>query len=122
MESEYQWLSSGNMMKKLCWTILLVVISSVIILLEKVLLTPRRIRLMLEKQGINGPKPSFLFGNISELRQIHLQSPASADSFNEEWICSLFPHFHTWKQHYGMSNLHFIFLVLFFRMLHNILV
>lgn len=108
MESEYQWLS----LKNVIWTIWLIVISSVIILVEKVLLKSGRIRLVLEKQGINGPKPTFLFGNLSEIQQIQSQSQShsSANSFNEEWFYSLFPYFHAWKKRYGMSNLHFIFL------------
>lgn len=104
MEFEYQWLSSENVMKKLCWTIGLMVITSVIILLEKVWLKPRRIRSVLEKQGIKGPKPSFPFGNVSEMQQLRPQPPASADS-SEEWAYSLFPYFHIWKQQFGMSKL-----------------
>ncbi|KAI5445396.1 hypothetical protein KIW84_013580 [Lathyrus oleraceus] len=94
MELEYQWV-----MGKLWWTVGLIVISSVIILVEKVLLKPRRIRSVIEKQGINGPKPSFPYGNISEMQQIRPQPSASADPY-QEWIHSLFPYFQTWKQRY----------------------
>ncbi|XP_058761437.1 cytochrome P450 714A2-like [Vicia villosa] len=94
MELEYQWL------KKLWWTVGLIVISSVVILVEKVILRPRRIRKMLEKQGIKGPKPSFPFGNVTEMQKIRPQRPESAD-ITEDWVYSLFPYFHTWKQQYG---------------------
>ncbi|CAI8589623.1 unnamed protein product [Vicia faba] len=94
MEFEYEWL------KKLWWTVGLIVISSVVILVEKVLLRPRRIRKTLEKQGIKGPKPSFPFGNVTEMQQIRPQRPKYAD-ITEEWVYSLFPYFHTWKQQYG---------------------
>lgn len=99
MELEYQWL------KKLWWTVGLIVISSVIVLVEKVFLKPRRIRTILEKQGIKGPKPSFPFGNVTEMQQIRPQPSASADS-TEDWVNSLFPYFQTWKQQYGISNFH----------------
>ncbi|KAJ1407194.1 Cytochrome P450 [Sesbania bispinosa] len=52
------------------------------------------------KQGINGPKPSFPFGNISEMQQIHHQPSLSLDAL-DQWVYSIFPYFHTWKQRYG---------------------
>lgn len=63
---------------------------------------------MLEKQSIRGPKPSFPFGNVTEMQQIRPQRPESAD-ITEDWVYSLFPYFHTWKQQYGMPNYHFLF-------------
>ncbi|KHN29466.1 Cytokinin hydroxylase [Glycine soja] len=55
---------------------------------------------MLQKQGINGPKPSFPFGNVSEMQQIN-QPPSLSLEALDEWAYSLYPYFHTWKQRYG---------------------
>ncbi|KAG5008400.1 hypothetical protein JHK85_026942 [Glycine max] len=54
---------------------------------------------MLQKQGINGPKPSFPFGNDSEMQQIN-QPPSLSLEALDEWAYSLYPYFHTWKQRY----------------------
>ncbi|XP_019451530.1 PREDICTED: cytochrome P450 714A1-like isoform X1 [Lupinus angustifolius] len=88
------------MMNEIFWSTIVIVICSVIILFQKLWLKPQRIRSMLQKQGINGPKPSFPFGNISEMLRIHHQPPQSSNDL-DKWVYSIFPYFHTWKQHYG---------------------
>ncbi|KAK7266926.1 hypothetical protein RIF29_19587 [Crotalaria pallida] len=100
MEVEGQWQFSERVVKEICWSALLIVVCSVIILCKKLWLGPQRIRSMIQKQGISGPKPSFPFGNIWEMQRIHHQPPESANAF-DRWFYSVFPYFHTWKQQYG---------------------
>ncbi|XP_061375493.1 cytochrome P450 714A1-like, partial [Gastrolobium bilobum] len=96
-----QWQGSERVMKETCWSLVLLFAFTVILILcNKLWLKPQRIRSVLKKQGINGPKPSFPFGNISEMQTSHQQIPLSVDAF-DQWVYSLFPYLHTWKQHYG---------------------
>ena len=41
---------------------------------KALVLNPRRLRSKLVKQGIRGPPPSLLFGNVSEVKRIQLQN------------------------------------------------
>ncbi|KAF1877692.1 hypothetical protein Lal_00040410 [Lupinus albus] len=101
MEGEGQWqFHPERMVKEICYSALLIVLCTVIILCQKLWLRPRRIRSVLQKQGISGPTPSFPFGNISEMQRIHHEPPESANAF-DKWFYSIFPYFHTWKQQYG---------------------
>lgn len=101
MAAEGQWqFHPERMVKEICWSVLFIVVCSVIILFEKVWLRPQRIRSVLRKQGIRGPKPSFPYGNISEMQRIHHQPPVSVNSL-DKWVSSIFPYFHVWKQQYG---------------------
>ncbi|KAI4355959.1 hypothetical protein L6164_000015 [Bauhinia variegata] len=97
-------------MEEVFWSVALVAISIVIVIAklvcENVWLEPRRIRSVLEKQGIKGPKPSFLFGNISEMSSIQVQSHSDLDESasslsSDHWLQSLFPFFQTWKKNHG---------------------
>ncbi|KAG8475030.1 hypothetical protein CXB51_031808 [Gossypium anomalum] len=59
-----------------------------------VLLKPKKLRLKLQNQGIKGPCPSFLYGNIHEMKRIQLQALATAKSahkdlkpdFSHHWV------------------------------------
>ncbi|CAL0299177.1 unnamed protein product [Lupinus luteus] len=101
MEGEGKWqFHPERMVKEICYSALLIILCTVIILCQKLWLRPRRIRSVLQKQGINGPKPSFPYGNISEMQRIHHEPPESANAF-DKWFYSIFPYFHAWKQQYG---------------------
>ncbi|KAK7266929.1 hypothetical protein RIF29_19590 [Crotalaria pallida] len=89
-------------MKEIFWSGVVIVICSVIALCKKLWLQPRRIRSILQKQGISGPKPSFPLGNISEMLRIQHQPPGSVDDLNK-WVYSLFPYFCTWMQRYDST-------------------
>ncbi|KAG4925416.1 hypothetical protein JHK87_050956 [Glycine soja] len=99
MEAEGQWQISE---REICWSVVFIATCSIIILLYvKLWYRPQRIRSVLQKQGINGPKPSFPFGNISEMQQLPNQlAPVSLEAL-DEWAYSIFPYFHTWRQLYG---------------------
>ncbi|CAK9154560.1 unnamed protein product [Ilex paraguariensis] len=71
------------------------------------LLKPQRLRLKLRRQGIDGPKPSFMMGNIPEIK--HMKSMVKLSEFSsDKWEQSppldtssiLFPHFNQWTKQY----------------------
>ncbi|GAV71499.1 p450 domain-containing protein [Cephalotus follicularis] len=68
-------------------------------------LRQERSRSKLQKQGITGPPPSFLLGNIPEMTRIKLQV-APRDEQNvgfiaHEWFSTVFPHIIKWQNEYG---------------------
>ncbi|XP_077230926.1 cytokinin hydroxylase-like [Tasmannia lanceolata] len=65
-------------------------------------LTPRRIRKVMEKQGIRGPKPSFLVGNLKEMASI-ISKTTSSDmgSINHDIVSRILPHYILWSKQYG---------------------
>jgi len=73
-------------------------------------LRPERLRQKLRSQGVKGPKPSFLFGNIQEMRRIQQQLTEShqeqeagiTDRFSSNYVATLFPYFLHWSRVYGM--------------------
>ena len=75
-------------------------------------LRPERLRQKLRSQGVKGPKPSFLFGNIQEMRRIQQQLTESrqeqeagiTDRFSSNYVATLFPYFLHWSRVYGMLH------------------
>ncbi|KAI5684276.1 hypothetical protein M9H77_05504 [Catharanthus roseus] len=66
------------------------------------LLTPRRIKKIMEKQGIHGPKPRFLVGNILDMSSLISKSTAKdMDFINHDIVGRLMPHFVLWSKTYG---------------------
>ncbi|XP_057972790.1 cytochrome P450 714C2-like [Malania oleifera] len=84
-------------------------------LLEAVWLKPRRVRLELAAQGITGPPPYFLLGNIPQLKSIlssssSTQAAAAATEGDDNGgnaqmqhapVSALFPFLHQWREKYG---------------------
>ncbi|XP_057979700.1 cytochrome P450 714C2-like [Malania oleifera] len=78
-------------------------------------LNPRLLRRNLRRQGIGGPSPSFLVGNIPDIKRLHLQanlkssSSPPADSTHEkhhlahDWPTRLFPYIQHWQKEYGLT-------------------
>lgn len=69
-------------------------------------LKPKRVRLRLERQGIRGPAPSFLLGNIPEIKRIQSQkaqsiTPKDHVPVAHDWHSTLFSHIVQWRQQYG---------------------
>ncbi|CAK7323462.1 unnamed protein product [Dovyalis caffra] len=67
-------------------------------------LKPERLRSVLRKQGVRGPSPSLLLGNICEIR--NSQSTTVKASANEPPVfhncaAALFPFFEQWRKRYG---------------------
>lgn len=74
------------------------------LLYSGLVLKPGRLRSVLRKQGIRGPSPSLLLGNISEIRKS--QSTTVKASTNEPPVfhncaATLFPFFEQWRKQYG---------------------
>ncbi|KAF2909220.1 hypothetical protein DAI22_11g010500 [Oryza sativa Japonica Group] len=76
-------------------------------------LRPERLRQKLRSQGVRGPKPYFLFGNIPEMRRIqqlaksaHEQEAGSTDMFSSNYVATLFPYFLHWSRVYGSIYLY----------------
>ncbi|KAG0490961.1 hypothetical protein HPP92_007824 [Vanilla planifolia] len=72
------------------------------IILSTYFLTPRRIRRAMEKQGITGPKPRFLHGNLPEVAAL-LSKSTSVDvpSVDHDIVGRLLPHYLLWSRIYG---------------------
>lgn len=69
---------------------------------------PERLRKKLLLQGINGPAPSFFYGNFKDIVRIHkeiaMEKPNhdAVDRFSHDFGSYLFPHIRKWRQDYGM--------------------
>lgn len=96
-----------------CWSVVLIVVLSVLKrVLSQMWLKPARIRSVLSKQGIRGPRPSFLVGNIPEMQKIQstitnmitLQKQPSDDQrVQHNWDSSMFPYLQQWTREYGIK-------------------
>ncbi|KAL7232058.1 hypothetical protein ACSBR2_010136 [Camellia fascicularis] len=65
-------------------------------------ITPRRIKKIMEKQGVRGPKPRFLVGNILDMASLVSKSTArDMDSISHDIVDRLLPHFLHWSKLYG---------------------
>ncbi|EEF45621.1 cytokinin hydroxylase [Ricinus communis] len=66
------------------------------------LLTPRRIKKIMEKQGVRGPQPRPLTGNILDVTALVSQSTSrDCDYVHHDIVYRLLPHFVTWSKQYG---------------------
>ena len=64
----------------------------------------------MENQGVRGPKPRFLVGNIMDMAALVSKSTSTdMDSISHDTVGRLLPHFVAWSKQYG-TNL-FLFLL-----------
>ncbi|KAL2249001.1 cytochrome P450 714A1 [Sesamum indicum] len=76
-------------------------------LLEILWVKPWRIRRKLQAQGIKGPKPWLLYGNVWEMQKIQESAKESSgkndgDEFvAHDYTSTLFPYFEQWRRQYG---------------------
>uniref|UniRef100_A0A7N2LHN0 Cytochrome P450 n=1 Tax=Quercus lobata TaxID=97700 RepID=A0A7N2LHN0_QUELO len=73
---------------------------------DALILKPERLRSKLRKQGIRGPPPSFLLGNINDMKK--MKSTASKTQPGEQALthnCSsaVFPFLDLWRKQYGFT-------------------
>ena len=77
-----------------------------------------RVRRKLRMQGIQGPPPSFLHGNLPDMQRIKAQaSKVASDSHSHQFqerdfTASLFPYFEHWRKQYGTLLCFFFFLII----------
>ncbi|XLR30426.1 hypothetical protein S83_058326 [Arachis hypogaea] len=82
-----------------------------VLLYNNLVVKPKRIRSKLSNQGINGPTPTFLLGNIREIMKacqliITTSKSRSVEVPHLHEIAPLtFPFLNTWKQKYGQMFL-----------------
>lgn len=72
-----------------------------------------RVRRKLWMQGIRGPSPSFIYGNLPEMQKIQTKAaataavrttpstPNNAEIVAHDYTSSLFPYFVHWRKEYG---------------------
>jgi len=65
--------------------------------------TPLRIKKIMEMQGVRGPKPSFLTGNILDMASL-VSKTTSQDmkTISHDIVGRLLPHFLLWSTQFGM--------------------
>ncbi|KAL0539814.1 hypothetical protein IC582_024035 [Cucumis melo] len=66
------------------------------------------VRRKLRAQGVTGPPPSILYGNLPEMQKIQLQTAAMASPLHcasaivaHDYTSTLFPYFVEWRKQYG---------------------
>lgn len=81
---------------------------------------PKRIRSILRKQGIDGPPPTFLLGNLREIRKaVSRKSKAPTKEAPTYHNCAdfIFPFFKQWRSQYGTPHtFHGYLIIPFIRM------
>ncbi|KAH6793836.1 hypothetical protein C2S52_004313 [Perilla frutescens var. hirtella] len=74
------------------------------------ILRPRRLRSRIVKQGIRGPVPSILYGNIPDIKMItQSQKPLvknSPEKIVHDWFPAVFPHLEQWRNEFGLTFLY----------------
>ncbi|KAL0452626.1 UNVERIFIED_CONTAM: cytochrome [Sesamum latifolium] len=76
-------------------------------LLEILWVKPWRIRRKLQAQGVKGPKPWLLYGNVWEMQKIQESAKKNSgkndgDEFvAHDYTSTLFPYFELWRRQYG---------------------
>lgn len=78
-------------------------------LFNRVWLKSKKIRKKLQMQGIKGPPPSFLHGNLTEMHKIQFQATKTASNHADQilahdYTSTLFPYFEHWRKEYGMNK------------------
>ncbi|XP_030529137.1 cytokinin hydroxylase-like [Rhodamnia argentea] len=64
--------------------------------------TPRRIKKIMERQGVRGPTPRLLVGNILDMASLVAKSTSdNMDSIRHDVVPRLLPHYVLWSQQYG---------------------
>ncbi|EEF35958.1 cytochrome P450 714C2 [Ricinus communis] len=69
-------------------------------------LKPERLRSILKKQGINGPPPTLVLGNIREIKKSQSSkvgnvTPTSQPPVTHNCAADIFPFFEQWRKQYG---------------------
>ncbi|XP_010249510.1 PREDICTED: cytochrome P450 714C2-like [Nelumbo nucifera] len=84
----------------------LALLASVCVYTHSVLwLRPQRLREKLRKQGIQGPRPSILTGNVWEIKTIQSKAAVSSTErhgrLTDDYAALLYPYLEFWRKQYG---------------------
>ncbi|KAF9593197.1 hypothetical protein IFM89_020493 [Coptis chinensis] len=72
-------------------------------------LTPRRIKKVMQRQGVHGPKPHFLRGNLNEVASLLAMTTCNdMDSVHHDIVSRLLPHYELWSQQYGKRFIYWV--------------
>jgi hypothetical protein len=78
-------------------------------LYNSLVVKPKRLRSVLRKQGINGPVPTLLLGNIKEIKKAQsttVKAPTTEPPVSHNCAATLFPFFEQWRRQYGTCFIH----------------
>lgn len=74
-------------------------------------LKPKKLRALLQKQGVKGPSPFFLWGNIFEIKRIQHQAAAAAAAKDQQkvgishnWPPIAFAYLDKYRKDYGTPS------------------
>lgn len=87
-----------------CFVVVVVVVGCSTFLCNNIWVKSQRLRWKLKRQGIKGPNPSLLYGNVPEMQRIQSSTKAlssSADFIAHDYTFTLFPYFEQWRKLYG---------------------
>lgn len=74
--------------------------SAVFYIFNSLWLQPQKIRKILRQQGIGGPPPSFLYGNVTEMENLVKQEKPKGP-IKHDYTPIVLPYFDKWKKEYG---------------------
>jgi hypothetical protein len=61
-----------------------------------------RTRKRWRKQGVQGPRPTLLYGNTQEMKRIRQDLAPAQKQDTNNYVYNLFPHLLLWRETYGM--------------------
>ncbi|KAG5558197.1 hypothetical protein RHGRI_008203 [Rhododendron griersonianum] len=84
-------------------TLLALALPLACLLFNHVWLKPQRVRWKLQKQGIRGPQPSVLYGNVPEIQRIQAAAKKAENGgvlVAHDYTSNLFPYLEQWRKEY----------------------
>lgn len=91
---------------KILFSIVIIALLGILLrLYNGLVMKPKRLRSMLQKQGINGPPPAFLLGNIRQIQKtVSSVVKATDPPLIHNCAALLFPFLELWKEEYGIIS------------------
>lgn len=95
----------GGFARVVGWVVVVGVLGLLLHLYNMLWVRTERVRGKLRRQGIGGPPPSFIYGNVAEMQKIQSMTatkpPTHAQIVAHDYTCALFPYFEKWRKKYG---------------------
>eukprot|EP01018_Ginkgo_biloba_P037269 Gb_00446 [translate_table: standard] len=92
----------GRLCAALIWASVILVFKLLLNFIQAYWWKPRRIIKIMEKQGIKGPRPRFITGNLADMSRIRERKVAKdMDSITHDIVDRLLPHYVQWTNIYG---------------------